>query len=419
MAEAPSTTPNRPPLPEHLLTRLWERRAARQAWFRTSGGTRVRVVYPGRASKAAGPDFRNALLEVEGVGLVAGDVEIHVRQQDWGSHGHGGDPNYNGVVLHAALDLDASATELQSGLQVPVVSLAPLLYGDDPPTGFSAQGLWDLLAARGYARPESAEGMGQLLDRAGDQRFLLKSSQFQALLKEQDPEQTLYEGLMEGLGFHQNRQPFIKLASRAPYCKLMSAAQAVAPEERPQAIQAWLIRLSGLTVQQEAPLVPLPRVGFGRPMSAREWHCFRLRPSNHPAHRIAGAARLLDCFLEPGLVCGLASIAETAGPGKLTWALSVAKGPGPGTAYVGRARAMDLAVNVVLPFLHARAGWRREPGRCRTYLKLYHRYGRLQDNHVTREMSRQLLGPDCHGLQANARRQQGLLHLQRLLAGAC
>ena len=66
-----------------MLARLWERRAARQAWFRTDRGTRVRVLYPGSASKAAGPDFRNALLAMEGVGLVRGDVEIHLRQRDW------------------------------------------------------------------------------------------------------------------------------------------------------------------------------------------------------------------------------------------------------------------------------------------------------------------------------------------------
>ena len=67
----------RPTIPERLLWKLWKRRAARQDEFRTSAGTRVRVLYPGRAGTAAGPDFRDALLDVEGVGLVRGDVEIH------------------------------------------------------------------------------------------------------------------------------------------------------------------------------------------------------------------------------------------------------------------------------------------------------------------------------------------------------
>jgi hypothetical protein len=59
--------------------------------------------------------------------LVRGAVEIHRRQRDWDSHGHGADPNYNGVVLHVALEVDGGDTRLQSGRQVPVISLASLL----------------------------------------------------------------------------------------------------------------------------------------------------------------------------------------------------------------------------------------------------------------------------------------------------
>ena len=102
-------------------------RAAKQAAVRSPDGLRVRVLYSGHT---AGPDFRDALLEVEGVGLVQGDVEIHVRQRDWKSHGHGDDPGYNGAVLHATLDVQSSSTQLQSGQNAPVISLAALM-GDD------------------------------------------------------------------------------------------------------------------------------------------------------------------------------------------------------------------------------------------------------------------------------------------------
>ena len=135
MAGSNNKTAPRHPVPERLLSNLWRKRVARRTWCRASAGTRMRVLYPGRASSAAGHDFRNALLEVDGVDLVQGDVEIHVRQRGWRGHGHGRDPRYNGVVLHPALELDASSTTLQSGRWVPVVSLAPLLSGDDWPAG--------------------------------------------------------------------------------------------------------------------------------------------------------------------------------------------------------------------------------------------------------------------------------------------
>ncbi|HZA22161.1 MAG TPA: DUF2851 family protein [Dehalococcoidia bacterium] len=88
MAERPapySPRDHNRPISEQALARLWQRRAARRQWFRTDRGVRVRVLYPGRPGKAAGPDFHNALLEFEGVGLVQGDVEIHLRQRDWGT----------------------------------------------------------------------------------------------------------------------------------------------------------------------------------------------------------------------------------------------------------------------------------------------------------------------------------------------
>ena len=207
-------------IPEKLLARLWQKRAARQAEFRTSGGRRVRVLYPGRPGAAAGPDFRDALLEVEGLGLVQGDVELHVRQQDWYAHGHADDPNYNGVVLHAALETSPQVTSLQSGHQAPVISLASLLDADlaslldsesnaapavTPEEQAEGDGgkVWAILEARGWPRPpaeKGAAGLGDLLDAAGDARFQAKSRILHAFMREQSASQTLYEGIMEALG---------------------------------------------------------------------------------------------------------------------------------------------------------------------------------------------------------------------------
>ena len=412
-------------IPEHLLARLWQRRAARQAWFQSQGGPKVRVLYPGRASHAAGPDFRNALLEVEGMGLVQGDVEIHVRQQDWSSHGHGQDPRYNGVVLHAALEVQSPSTELQSGQSAPVISLAPLLDVPVEAGNRSGQVLWDILARHGYPRPHRASAIGDLLDRAGDQRFLAKSRQFQGFLQEQGPDQTLYEGLMEGLGYHQNQHPFILLAQRASYQTVAVAALRLPVEQRAQCIEAWLIQVSGLlskpligeTSFKPAGKPPGTPPGLGPPLDRRAWHCFRVRPANHPLRRIAGAAGLLARFLEPGLVAGLGEAADTRSTKKLASALTVVGGRSSGAATVGQGRARDLAVNVVLPFLHALAVKACHPGAGEAHLDLYRRFPKLQENELTREMARQLLPPAWRPEVKGARRQQGLLHLHQLLSG--
>ena len=418
---------SRTDIPEHLLARLWQRRAARQAWFQSQGGPKVRVLYPGRASHSAGPDFRNALLEVEGVGLVQGDVEIHVRQQDWSSHGHGQDPRYNGVVLHAALEVQSPSTELQSGQRAPVISLAPLLDVPVDVGNRSGQVLWDILARHGYPRPHRVSAIGDLLDRAGDQRFLAKSRQFQGFLQEQGPNQTLYEGLMEGLGYHQNQHPFLLLAQRASYQAVSVAALRQPVEQRAPCIEACLIQVSGLLSTPLIGKVSLTPPGLGPPLDRRAWHCFRVRPANHPLRRIAGAAGLLARFLEPGLVAGLREAAESGSAKKRASALTIPGSRSDRAATVGQGRARDLAVNVVLPFLHALAvpaldgpaldGKEGHHGAGEANLDLYRRFPKLQENELTREMACQLLDPAWRPEVKGARRQQGLLHLHQLLCG--
>ena len=424
------------PLPEKALARLWQKRAARQREFRTSGGRRVRVLYPGRPGTAAGPDFRDALLEVEGLGLVQGDVELHVRQQDWYNHGHDDDPNYSGVVLHAALEIDTRAnprpTNLHSGHQAPTISLASLLEEDAPAaapceseSAGEESGLWALLERKGWHRPVDAEGMGRLLDAAGDARFRAKAAVFAALNSEQPPSQTLYEGLMEGLGYRANRQPFLKLAQAAPWRLLASEALSRPAAQRVAVIESRLLQLSGLAeadnVEGSGPRRP---PGYGRPMLSEEWHTFRVRPANHPRRRIAGAARLLARFTdidggngeppEDCLVRGVCTVMAGAVPAKLTAALTVKSEAGKGAALVGVDRARDLAVNVALPFCHALSGG----GESNTdALALYKKFPKLQANEITREMAEQLLPTEWVGLVNTARRQQGLIHLHRQLAG--
>ena len=79
----------------------------RGAVFKLLDGASLRVLSPGRWNRMPGPDFRNAKLELNGTTL-RGDVEIHGKTSDWISHGHGGDPAYDGVILHVVRRDDTS-----------------------------------------------------------------------------------------------------------------------------------------------------------------------------------------------------------------------------------------------------------------------------------------------------------------------
>jgi hypothetical protein len=429
-------------IPESLLVRLWKEKASREVSFRAGDGRRFRVVYPGRAGTTAGPDFREAVLEEEGVGLVRGDVEVHVTQGDWDAHGHGKDPRYNGVVLHAVAGMGTGPTTLHSGSRVPVLSLEPLL-GDLTPSledGEDGPDLWPLLKTHGYVPPKTPDEMGLLLDRAGESRFLGKSGTFLAFLKEEDSEQVLYAALMEALGYTQNREPFLELAHRVPYRLLRKAALKSSPDERPRLLQEVLLTAAGFLPLVAGATVPgdgrtrsfdaparsgtagrtLSRV---RPMSGEQWHLFRVRPQNHPRQRIMGFAHLLDLFLPSsergrekgpppwariGLVEGMAALVrapassarERGCRSALESALAGVCGSspqetGPGMeekkrALIGRGRAGDMAVNCVFPFLHALAQLGGDAHLAGSALEGYYMAPKLDENEITREMRPQL-----------------------------
>ena len=373
-------------IPESLLAKLWQARAARHRHFTTLDGRRVRVLYPGRLSSAAGPDFRDALIRISGGGLVKGDVEIHRRQRDWRNHGHHQDPNYDGVVLHAALKTDeAAGTLLASGESSPVVSLESLLdKGKCDGPGIEP---WKLLARHGYRRPKDADGLGRLLDRAGDQRFIQKARR----LGSGEPCQVLYEALMEALGYSRNREPFRELARRLPYARLQALAGSYDATERLNMISKALLRAS----------------------EGLRWHTFRIRPSNHPHRRLLGAVRLLARHIPSGLLEGLACAVRNGSWRAVLDGLEVRDAEG--KSLIGRGRASDMALNAVLPFFHARGHLNKDPSLRDVSFLIYRAAPRLQENELTHEMRRLLVPSGWEGQINSARRQQGLIHLYRLL----
>jgi len=381
-------------IPERLLAELWRARAARHRTLVTQGGQRLRVLYPGRPGAGAGPDFRDAILKVAGVGVIRGDVEIHRRERDWREHHHHLDPNYDGVVLHATLETGGAAeTLLSSGRRSPVLSLEPLL--DEEACEGPGTDPWSLLAHYGYRRPRTAGEMARLLDRAGDERFLWKARALGQRLRRDGPCQALYGAMMEALGYSRNRQAFRELARRVPYRRLRALAMSQARGE-------YRLLISHVLLEACEGL---------------EWDSFRVRPSNHPRRRVLGAARLLARHLEEGLEEALAARVRTGSWRTLLEGLMVRDEDG--DALIGPGRGGDMAVNVVLPFLHARGHEGRDPSLRDTSFQVYREAPRLQENGLTHEMRRLLLPPERANPAGNARRQQGLLHLYRLFTQAC
>ena len=399
-------------IPESLLARLWKERAVRQKKFKTTEGRHVRILYPGRRGTEAGPDFRDALIYREGTGLVRGDVELHLTPQDWARHGHASDHRYNGVVLHGVLDTPTSPQPLPNGGSAPAVGLNSLL-DTNLDTSFGNQKnravLWSVLESNGYLKPSSKTEALQLLERAGRARFLGKSAAFAAFMKEMPPPEALYQALMESLGYSENRAGFLELAQRVPYEALTKATSRTLQQERPRLIQKILLEYAGLDRPEEPP-------ESAAVMDRRCWRLFRIRPANHPRRRISGAATLLHRMAAAGLMESAVRWIR-GGSFKAIVQDLIVTDPAGGPALIGRARALDMAVNVVLPFLHAYGLRRRDEYLAHTVLDLFMAGPRLQSNRITKEMEEVLFPNRWRPMAAAAPRQQGLIHFHRLIQG--
>ena len=353
-------------------------------------------------------------VEEEGVGLLRDDVELHVRQRQWHSHGHGQDARYNRVALHGVVYPDSLTTTLPRGASAPTLNLTPLLEPSSHPADNDF--LWDLLEHHGYYRPANTEETGRLLDQAGDQRFVSHSACHLKFLAEEDPQQLLYEAIMEAMGYSRNPQAFLHLAQRIPYLQLRRRLQTTPPQEKGNALRQILLRVAGFISQgidgsEEQVLNPTPS------SPAPRWHLFRIRPENHPRRRVCGMAVLLAHYWEPGLLAGLERLVREGTWRELERGLTM-KDKGKGSrALIGKARAGDTAVNGVLPFFHALGTLRGDDELRFCCVNLFHSYPRLQSNEVTKEMAQRLLKPETSGEINSAQRQQGLIHLHRVIVG--
>ena len=464
-----------PALNERMLAALWSAQGGDllRGPYWTVDNRAVAVVYRGRWDGGPGPDFRDGMIELEGRRLLKGDVELHLHAADWQRHGHHRDLAYNNVVLHVTLFSprpDEAATVRADGTAIPTLALQPYLAlplsqlpaATAPllaniPT-LSEEPCWQA------ARDLPSATLAGIFDAMGGLRFAEKAAGFEAALAGYDPyhypshltaadhaAQVLYAAICDALGYSQNRQPMQQLAAALPLHQLVVIAGKGA---QANLLEAALLGVAGLLPSQRKPK-PLDWQGAeyssdlerqwqaalsllqpftSQPATASPypWQFAKVRPANHPVRRLAAAAALLSRYLRAGLLDGLHGIVAHADARDLPAALIAALTLSAPASYwadhadfgsrlgssqdlIGESRAAEIALNVVLPFLHAYANLRDEPQIANKTRTAYHLFPRLAGNETTRRMAAELLGPrkSERGLLATARRQQGLIHLYR------
>jgi hypothetical protein len=330
--------------------------------LRTVDGRPVEIIYRGRWSGGFGPDFKGALLRL-GPDLLKGDVELHLRSGDWNLHGHQNDRRYNEVVLQVTLEDNAgpARTATEQGKVLPVLALLPLFKQ----SGLQLCETLEAARASGTRLGSLSESDGPCCDRVaehhtdlsqvlakvqrlGEQRFEEKADRFEMACAV-DPDgagettaaaQELWAGLLESLGYSQNKAPFRRLAGVLPLSVIIELdregrSRRESTEERLLTLETVLLGAAGLLPSQRnfrpKPSIAEARFDWDNPpgntgsedfiaerytaelegrwsllerqlrqllpggplLNQADWTFARLRPPNHPARRIAGLARLV------------------------------------------------------------------------------------------------------------------------------
>ena len=285
-------TRNRIKIPEKQLTLMWQQLSGKE--LVTEEGERLKIIYPGRLNGDSGPDFRDAVITMNGSSSVKGDVEIHSKSSDWYSHGHHGDPEYNRVILHVVGWHDCNSTLKQSGKLVPVLCLSPKRW-------HRARHL----PCFQIMKRKDRQSLRNLLDVAGEERFKQKAALFQARLQQEEAGQVLYQGMMRALGYSKNMEPFEELAHKMP----LNFIEKMEPRESLATKQAWLLGIAGLLPSQhsqgklpnEKEFQELEQIWQltgkkAKTMNKSDWQFSHVYPSNSPLRRIVAQSYILQRY---------------------------------------------------------------------------------------------------------------------------
>ncbi len=264
---------NHASITERHVQAIWYDPSLRPPQLHTVRGADVKVIDPGIWNLEAGPDFRDAVLELgHDHRRVVGDVEIHLKPSDWSAHDHTSDPRYKNVVAHVTWNQGVPP----EGLPVGCISICIGSFFHSR-NDFSPDEID--VSAYPYAKLPSTSrpcerffgknpDLGlELLLKAGQRRLLMKAKRLQSrFLRTGSPEQVFYEEIFAALGYAKNSIPFRALAERLPLKELPSTEELACEALR---------SVASLEIEALYP-----------------WHRANIRPANRPEVRMADAAAM-------------------------------------------------------------------------------------------------------------------------------
>ena len=472
---------------ERFLRHIWSKQYL-SGDLETTDDKSLTVMTVGHMNYDGGPDFCNAKIKIGDV-TYFGDVEIHRTVFEWIQHQHQEDPRYNKVILHVVLEtnVDTPPTLVYSGRRIPVFVLGRFLSD-------SIQTIWQkailderakkVETIRCFPRNSSLspETLEHWLAKLALERLELKLRRFDERLKQlaherrlsvrewRQPygalpaegehheipmlfpdlvqkdfsnkelwEQLLYEGVMEGLGYSKNREPFLRLAKNIPLKKIAELGiplTSTTIESLMFGAANLLPKSNSLEEKEARQYVRLLKKNWkeyrthyhGEILHPADWQFFPTRPSNFPTIRLAAASTLIKYFLETDFFrCIIQLMKDKRSAGekrdKLIAMFTVDTGEFWNRHYsfqtlssaivtaLGTSRIREIIINTVLPIALLYARIFKDKDVREGVIELYQSIPASDDNAITRLMEHQLLKKRVP--LTNVHRQQALIQLYK------
>jgi hypothetical protein len=289
--------------PEYYLYWTFTQSKLLQSPLLTIDKKELKIISFGERNNSDGPDYQNAELIIDGIQLK-GDIEFHLRWQDWYIHGHDKDRRYQGVILHV---LWHPAKGLPKALRkrFPHLILSRHLRNSKQKWIKIMQSLeTDHLHSRMFSVPEIPP-LEEIKTLAW-KRFSRKCEEIKFWVNSFNWETGLYIGIAKALGYSKNSDPFTTLIMQFPPAKLFQISH---PLQR-SSIDFWILlchqaglldrplnyyyykNLSVFKIFKRIHEVFISKLNSHK-LDILQWHFSSLRPLNNPYFRMAGYSQLL------------------------------------------------------------------------------------------------------------------------------
>lgn len=280
---------------EDFLQFVWLHKLYQAHDLFTHNGQKLEIIHPGIRNSDSGPDFFNAKIKLDDT-LWAGNVEIHIKEQDWYLHGHDKDKSYDNVILHVVAEAN-QPTLTSTKRKVPVwqMTLSNGLFARYQNLFFNKE--W--IPCGSELSGLDSFTVDQWLDRMLVERMEEKNAQIETLLQytKNDWDQVFFILLARSFGFSINGQPFEMMAKQTPLKILLKYSNNL------KQIEALLFGQAGLldNLQYSDDYVNelkneydfLSKKHQLKRIDKHLWKFLRLRPTNFPSVRIAQLAALI------------------------------------------------------------------------------------------------------------------------------